>query len=301
VAEGFPMLAAFGAFQSWDGVFSFTYSHSLDLEPRRIPNFFDIKSHAPKLVHMPACAAMFLRGDVARARRTVLAPLPPEAEREALRERLNPWILDAAHRGFDSRLSLVHGLALDLREQAGTTPEPPSPPKNQKVFVSDTGELRWDISREEAGYYAVNEKRTKLFTGFPAGRTFTLGKVVLKIGPTRLEWTTISMTCRDGEGFDRPGRILIAATGLVRNTGAKLETIHENRVTLGRNWGEAPILCEGIPAKILLPVEADRVRFYPLDDAGNRREAVAVEAKEGKTVLALSPEHETLWYEVEIR
>jgi hypothetical protein len=63
--EGLPMIAAFVAFQSWDAVFSFAYSHDQDFDPRRIPSFFDIKSVTPQIAHMPACAAMFNRGDVA--------------------------------------------------------------------------------------------------------------------------------------------------------------------------------------------------------------------------------------------
>ena len=76
-AEGFPMIAAFGAFQRWDGIYSFAYSHNREFEPRRIEGFFDIKSNTAQLAHMPACAAMFLRGDVAPASRPAM--LPPSA------------------------------------------------------------------------------------------------------------------------------------------------------------------------------------------------------------------------------
>jgi hypothetical protein len=61
------------------------------------------------------------------------------------------------------------------------------------------------------------------------------------------------------------------------------------------------VLCEGIPAEILLPVAADRVRFYPLDESGERRKAVPVEASAGKTQLRLGPQHRTVWYEVEVQ
>ena len=38
-AEGFPMIAAFGAFQAWDGIFPFAYCHNTDFEPRRIASY----------------------------------------------------------------------------------------------------------------------------------------------------------------------------------------------------------------------------------------------------------------------
>jgi hypothetical protein len=61
------------------------------------------------------------------------------------------------------------------------------------------------------------------------------------------------------------------------------------------------VLCEGVPAEIVLPVGADRARFYPLDESGNRRPAVSCGGRDGRTIVALDPEHKTVWYEVEIR
>ncbi|NQT39863.1 MAG: hypothetical protein HQ581_20385, partial [Planctomycetes bacterium] len=97
------------------------------------------------------------------------------------------------------------------------------------------------------------------------------------------------------------GHILVTATGWVQNQGAQLEELGGDRVTLGTNWGTEPVLSEGIPAEILLPVAADRVRFYPLDESGNRRPAVPCAEREGKASVVLDPRHKTVWYEVEIR
>ncbi len=62
--EGLPMIAAFGAFQSWDAIFSFAYSHDQDFEPRRIPSFLRRQErHAADRPHAG------LRGDVRPRRR----------------------------------------------------------------------------------------------------------------------------------------------------------------------------------------------------------------------------------------
>lgn len=302
-AEGFPMLTAFGAFQQWDGIYSFAYSHNERLEPQRIESFFDIKSHTAQLAHMPACAAMFVRGDVAPAARPVLFHLTREDERRKLHKVHTAWALSADELNRNPLYTLVRGTSLDLSDRhpndsddadtaAGLT--------DNDRFVSDTGEICWDVSQKDAGYYTVNTRRTKLFTGFVRGRTFSLGDVSLKIGATRLDWATVSMTAIDGESLDRPGRILIAATGLVQNQGAKLEQLGEKRVTLRDQWGNAPVLCEGIRATITLPVPADRVKCCPLDESGNRRTAIPVGKNDGRTQVELAPEHKTVWYEVEI-
>ena len=300
-AEGFPMIAAMGGLQAWDGIFSFTYSHSTSFEPRRIESFFDIKSETPKLAHMPACAALFLRGDVAPARKTVLVPLSAEAERRQLYETLSDWNLNAQRLGADGRVSLLHAMAVDIGKGA-TQPSPlPKLAKDAKVFVSDTGQIRWDASQKGGGYYVVDTPKTKLFTGFVRGRTFPLGDVTLQIGRTRLDWATISLVAIDGDGFDKPGRILIAATGWAQNRDAELEQLGGDRVTLRNRWGNEPVLCEGIPASIELPVKADRVQLFPLDESGNRRGPAEVTSRDGKCVLPLDPKHKTVWYEAVIR
>jgi len=299
-AEGFPMIAAFGAFQRWDGIFPFAYCHNSEFEPRRITSFFDVKSHTPKIAHMPACAALFLRGDAAAARRTLTVSLLPAAERRKLHETLNARSLTADNFGLDPRTSLLHAVALDTHEEE-TSELPPDMSQKTTRFVSDTGQLRWDVSQEGAGTFIADTPRTKLFTGFVRGRTFDLGGVMLEIGPTRLDWATVSLVAVDGDGFSGAGRILVTATGWVQNTGAELEELDGDRVTLGNRWGDEPVLCEGIPAEITLPVAADRVTLYPLDESGNRREAVACGEREGKAILPLDPKHRTIWYEVEIR
>ena len=297
-AEGFPMIAAFGAFHRWDGIFPFTYSHDDQFQPRKIANYFDVQSNTTRLAHMPACAALFLRGDVAEARRTLTAGLPPELEREKLRQTLTPRSLTADSLGLDPRLSLLHAMAVDLNGKE--TADLPKLAEDAKVFVSDTGQLRWDISQKGAGYFTADTPRAKLFTGFVGGRTFELGNVSIEIGPTRLDWATVSIVAVDGDSFDSPGRILIAATGWSQNTGVVPEEVGADRITLSNRWGDEPILCEGIPASIGLPVKADRATFYPLDESGNRREAVPVKTLNGHASLPLSAEQKTIWYEVEI-
>lgn len=300
-AEGFPMIAAFGAFQRWDGVFPFAYCHNSDFQPRQIGSFFDVKAHTTKLAHMPACAALFLRGDAAGARRTVRAALPRAAERARLHETLSAWRLTAADFGVDPQLALLHAVALDLDENAAAPAPADAKPPQTKVFRSDTGQLRWDVSRPGAGFFIADTPRTKLFTGFVRGRDFELGKLKLKIGKTRLDWATVSMVAVDGPRFDAPGRVLIAATGWVQNTDARIEQLGGDRVTLRDRWGSAPVLCEGIQGEVVLPLPADRVELYPLDESGNRRPAVRCSQRDGQAVLPLGPEHKTVWYEVQVR
>ncbi len=302
-AEGFPMIAAFASLQDWDGVFSFAYCHNANFEPRKVDSYFDIKGDTTKLAHMPACVAMFLRGDVAAAKELLTVPLSGDMERTMLHQTRSAWTLNAGQLGLDLRWSLKHRIGLDLSDTGDVSGKKTFPqiPAGSDVFESDTGQVRWDVSQRDAGYFSVNTPRCKLWTGFVRGRTFELGNVTLKIGKTRLDWATVSMVAMDGQDFDQPGRILVAATGWQQNADAELEELGGNRVTLRDRWGNEPVLCEGVPAEITLPVEAAKVRFFPLDESGNRRKAAPVFEAENKAKLILGPQHVTVWYEVEIQ
>ena len=298
-AEGFPMIAALGAFQAWDGIFSFAYSHDSNFEPRKADSFFDIRADTARLVHMPACAALFLRGDMAPAKTTVLAPLSRQAEMDKLHETLSPHSLNTSECGLDARLPLLHAVALDLsgRAKVGEATDLAS----VKTFVSDTGQMRWDVSQPGAGFFTVDTPHTKVFSGFVGGRTFALGNVKLEIGKTQLDWATVSIVSIDRTALDRPGRLLVAATGAMQNTGAQLEQLGGTRVTLRSRWGTEPVVCEGIPARITLPLDAGRATCHALDESGNRGEAVAVGQEDGKALLEIGPRYKTVWYEVEIK
>lgn len=74
-AEGQPMLRAYGRFQGWDGVFEYTYNHEPDFEPRRNTYFLSIAARTDVLAHFPACAAIYLRGDVQEAKSTVVGAM----------------------------------------------------------------------------------------------------------------------------------------------------------------------------------------------------------------------------------
>ncbi|MGN1273303.1 MAG: hypothetical protein ACI4UF_01820, partial [Thermoguttaceae bacterium] len=64
--------------------------------------------------------------------------------------------------------------------------------------------------------------------------------------------------------------------------------------------GHAPLMCEGIPAKLTLEVPAGKtVKFYPLDENANRKEAVEAKMLDAThAVIEISSKYKTLWYEI---
>ena len=162
----------------------------------------------------------------------------------------------------------------------------------------------WNKDRPGKEYVAVDTANTKLFAGYADGRTVALGDVSLKVGDTETGWATVSLVSRDATGFGASGKasILIAASGSVGNTGAKVERKSKTEVRL-LDWGHAPIRAEGVPCEIAFPVPPSRIACYALAADGSRTQEIVPDAVgDGKRAcVRLSPDCRTLWYEVVIK
>ena len=301
-AEALPIIAAFGRFQDWDGFFHFAYSHSKDtFEPRMALGFFDMAGHTTKLVHQPACVAMFVRRDVRPAESLVLGRFDPATELELFQRVTSAWNFNFSNIGMDPRLTLFHRTGLDVTGRHTPQQHVPSAPNN----IDRIGEeMFWFRPEGRQGRrLMIDTENTKVFTGFHVGRdTFNFDGVELQLGNTRLNWATISMVSINGNGFapakaqGQPIRILVAATGLMQNTNMQLEQRAGNQLTYGTQSGTAPTMCEGIPFTLQFE-NAQEVRAYPLDERGNRMSEISAEGN--RTMMG--PEYQTVWYEMELR
>jgi hypothetical protein len=297
-AEGFLLLAAYGALQDWDAVFAFAYAHGGDWDARRIKGFFDIDQHPVKMATLPAAVALFVRGDVKPARKQVVAALGKEKEVDALRT-AGPWeLVHAGHVGVPREAALVHRVALATEgvkpEPDAAKPERPAGPR----YAADTGELLWDLGKKGRGVVTVNTPKSKAVIGYGGGKRFDLGGVVVAPGATRQDgWCAVTLTVTEGGLSSGAARLLITAVGEAENTGMKWKSAAHDSV--GRDWGKAPSVVEGIPVRITLPRKA--ARAWVLDGRGQRKAALPVQVSGGKAVLSLGPERRTLWYEVELK
>ena len=106
------------------------------------------------------------------------------------------------------------------------------------------------------------------------------------------DWAAIQLTVIDGDSFSSASRILITATGRAANTD--MQWTSDAHESVGRNWGRAPSLVEGIAAKITLPVSGKKMKAWALDERGQRRDEIPL--TDG--TLEIGPQYRTLWYEV---
>lgn len=328
-AEADLMMAALGAFQNWSGLIQFSWILDKDYERKHVWPQFDMCSAPQKLVHFPACYAMFVRGDVRKGSDDVVFARSSTLESDIRKVAVNSAADGHGH--YDSHMLKALPLAMSAGVQVQEAPELYStegktvirteedvPYAVRKAFqdkhiVNSTGELTWDWKKKDAGYFKVDTRNTKVFCGFVKGRSFDYNGMKMTPGKTRLDWLALSLTLAEpygdagNEGILRPGRYLLAATGLVQNTGMKIVQISKdpNNISIsepyGGKLGTAPILCEGIDAEIVFDGLGDKLMCHALDPDGNRMMEVPVKKNDnGDAVLRIAPEYKTVWYEISI-
>jgi hypothetical protein len=297
--EGPLFIAAFGALQDWDAIFLYTYSHE-DKETKAgcIPGFFSIGPHPTIMTNVPVASLLFRRGDIRPAKQLLKVPLPPEKEIQLIAQKGRAWgVLPVEDLGLDLKNAAVHRIALDV---SGKASMPTVAPLTRRRQVSDTGEVCWRLIGKDQGVLELRGSKTKAVIGHVDHQRIDLGHgVQVIIGRTRSNWCTVSLTLLEGDSFAHNSRrALVVATGITENTDMGWQD--ETRSTVGRHWGKPPSLVEPIAATIQIPRGAATPVVYPLDDRGNRGEAIAVTATgDSLAQFRIGPPHAMVWYEID--
>ena len=304
-AEGQPMLRAYGALNGWDGVFQYSYNNRQNAEPDFNEYFFSMAARTDVLAHMPACAAMYLRGDVKESGSQLVANMALEGYMDRLVATKGKSFAQGIGAATDGKVPAAAGLARSIAIDVDAKSPDVEKVDLPRRIVSDTGELVWDNTDMGAGVWTVDTPNTKVFSGFPKGREFDLGGVRIAVGDTKLGWATISLTSHDATGFGEAGRaarVLLAATGLCHNGGAKFSFHDGSKISCrGADWGSAKTVNEGIPASITLPAPAANVSCRALNERGDPKADVPVAADaDGHAVVVIGPAYRTVWYEIAV-
>ncbi|MDO4551757.1 MAG: carbohydrate binding domain-containing protein [Planctomycetia bacterium] len=327
-AEGFPMLCALGGFQNWNGVYLYSWSHNKEYPHQKAHGFFDACGNAVRLVHLPACHHLFVRGDV-----PPVPSVPLWSQTYSLSKIQEIGIFSRAENGYHRSLDEIGiqkgaswrkftGIHLTDRKN-----------ENLRIYGKDSASafsspFRFCLDEngnfvQKDGFFLVDTKNTILFTGFLQKLPIKTKLGTLFLNENRLNWATVSLTRMNlensGKGNKKKEVFLLAATGLMKNHDIKIRpyvdpsqekvvfdtedvrSLRNKKITCSTHWGREPVLCEGISGefhffqdKKLFPHVM--VNYYPLDGSGKRIKKIVAE----NGVVRLSPEFKTLWYEVEI-
>ncbi|NLW84117.1 MAG: hypothetical protein GXY41_06925 [Phycisphaerae bacterium] len=271
-AECVPMIAAFAAMQDWDGVWLYTYSHTNNAWDRQYLNsYFDIDTNPSKWGFMPAGASVFRDG--------VLPPHKPSMAG------LNVESADKA-----AGLHLKHGR--NMLAAIGTTVRQQMMRMGEQVAAN--GYLQWDVVGGK-GLYAAGSDLCRVMTGHTERFSSLTDGFTVRIGsPAFAAVTVVSL---DGKPLGTEcRRMLITACGRCENTGMQFS---DDRSTVGRNWGNAPVQIETVEGVIQFaadsPFGGPGVVCKPLNPDGSVRQTMVVTG--GRIPLTIDAG--TMWYLVE--
>src|SRR6185312_3484087 len=259
-AEGIPLLAAYGAFHDWDGIFIYAFEPKLaDSWKPVIGDHFDISEDPVKIAQMPVGAMLFLRHDVAAARQTIERTYSSAQVDESMR--LQQSEVPYYTPGFPLSLPLEHGSRIKCFDCA---PTPKFTDTTTNPIVSDTHQLSWLLSPKTGnGVVTVDTERTNALVGFVKENHAETTHLTADI---ENPFCAITLSALDDEPISRSASMLLTATSRNENTGM---TWDEHRFSVTA-WGTAPTRIEVIKGYLLLKsIEgALAVQVTPLDGAG---------------------------------
>ena len=314
-AEIDPTLAAFGAFQDWDAIIHFAYSHSRHWD-NLVPGGFDINSDWTKFPNIGQSAWLFRSGAVETGKVPLRIAVPAALQLQAGREKRGGNIAAflAAATGFDPAVALAHPIGLVRGNVGEHLPAALAP------YLSDTGQLVYDPAKKT---YLVETLQAAGAFGFLGKEKVDLGPVDVQLGASASDFASILITSLDGKPLAASNRLLISTPGYTLGTQAgsqpprmqklvlyggtkdwwTLEPEAEGKASGDRNGGQQPIWMERVESTLTLRSKARTIAVYPLNGAGARLRALPATAvkrtKDGFQIhLQAAGQQFAPWYEV---
>lgn len=302
-AECIPFLAAYAAFQDWDGLCLFSYSHGDWTDhagQRHLSGCFNAWNDPAMWGLVPLGALIFRRGDVTPARQRVAVACPPAY----LCAPRPDWAQPFATLPFVHRVEVAFpsGEGTPTRhEPADTATASPDLAAYHQVFLpgqglpvppqfaADTGELEWDW---QAGVLRINTPRTQAVVGFAGGRPVPLRDVTVGLADP---FGVVAVSSLDGQPLAQSRRLLITAVGQAHNSQMVWDPEDPHRLL---DEGQPPVLCQCLTGWVELPAGRPVQGAWALDHRGARQAPARVDLSSGRPRLVLGSGGAALYYEV---
>jgi hypothetical protein len=326
-SEGIPLLAAYAAFQDWDGIFLYTFETK---PPSFVPyngTRADISYDPVKIPNLAVGALMFLRKDIDAARETVARSYSRTEVFESLRLPGSEGVYFTPN--FSASVALRHGSRIASLDGAPTQTlayETTSP------IVSDTKQLAWyfdphvrkltnevdqkftsvsspggNHSASHPGMVVIDGSRSQGLVGFISAYKNSTSNLSADI---RNQFATLVLTSLDSKSIAQSSRMLLSAGARVANTrkpettgGSDTPTMVGPIKSRGMIYGgTSPTLIEPVTGRLLIRnlKDAEAVYSSALDGAG-RRIGLPVPATKTTNGWAIAiGDPVTTWYEITV-
>ncbi|HEY3328736.1 MAG TPA: cellulase family glycosylhydrolase [Capsulimonadaceae bacterium] len=282
--EMFPELATFGAFQDWDMIYSFDYGkYGNEKKNDQIQGFFDNGPNPAKAAFTPAAALLFRTGGFAPA--VGVTTLKLAADAPFTGKPMNELWKDVGLDKPDMFASRIQSMVASGAVASTIT--------KSRVGVPGGGSITVTKPPTGAVYVAAGANGVAL-AGFVGGRTLQAGPLTCAFEPFGNSFAAMTATSVDGKPLSRSGRVLVTVMGKAENSDM---VWNDARTSVGRSWGHGPVQAEVIAGKLTLA--NTRIKHaWALDPTGARKAEVSVTVSEGGAAVTISPEFQTVWYEL---
>jgi len=307
--ELLPPMSAFAAFQDWDGLMHFAYSHGRGWDAN-VPNGFNLNGDWSKWISFGQSAWLFRSEAISIGPSLFKIPVSYDDRLRYTRENRNrnfaPFLEDVF--GIRTENAFLYRFAIEPNPEAGT-PEglmqrPASP------YTAETGELQFDAGSK---VFQIRAPQAAGVLGEWEGKQ-TAGPMDVEV-ETR-GFRTVLLTSLDGLPIAESGRMLLTNPGhtlrsrnaaqpsapqrIVNYPGTRdwftVEPDQASRQSGDLNGGVGPTWMSATPVRVTLRTNLTGIAVYPLDGAGQRMGALAVTASENGLQFVLGTD--APWYEV---
>jgi hypothetical protein len=297
-AETMPLLAAYAAWQDWDGIFLFSYNGDRNnWKSDRIRGFFDADADPNKMAMMPAASMIFLGNQVQPAslkKSTLVVPRGGVVNTMARNGLAGFWdsnvgglwnVQDSSRQDW-----LQSHMALRFVEGSG-------PIKLERVLTPTNApnQVEWHTDSPQTSLFIVRAPSAKGALGFLGGQWIDLGGVVISMERTPRNFVSMTLTAMDNKPVQSSRRLLLTALDNVENQGM---TWNAERTSVSDQWGTGPAMAAGIAASVTMRTDARSATVYALDATGARGKQVPSSLTNGILAFRISPQQRTLWYEI---
>jgi hypothetical protein len=310
-AEIDPELAAFGAFQDWDAIVHFAYSHGRNWDDGA-PNGFNISGDWTKFPIIGQAAWLFRSGAIRAGRQPLEIPISKDLRLQAGRERRNGNIaafLNAAA-GYDPAVAFVHPVRLvkDLGAPVSRPADrgPASPAAGapggaySKPAIDASGPLRFETGEatvdRDGKLFLVHSPSASGVFGFAGTKKIEAGAAVFELAPSARGFASLLLTTLDGNPLKESAHMLFSTPGLTLRSQPGAQPARPQRVVNyegSTDWwtlekdpqypdkpsgnmgsGNPPVWMERVESYVTLATPARVLTVYPLDGQGGRLTAL---------------------------
>jgi hypothetical protein len=296
-AEIDAALGAFGAFQDWDSIMHFAYSHGRNWDDG-VPNGFNINGDWTKFPNFGQASWLFRSGAIRTGLQPLEISLSADLRLRAGREKRNGNISSFLNQaiGYDPATAFVHPVRIVRQEDqplpAAKIPSPALAPR----YSSDTGDLTYDRDRK---LFLIHAPMAAGVLGFTGTDSVTAGPIDVQLTSSARGFASLLLTSLDQQPLTCSTHLLLSTPGYTLRTQPGSDparpqqlvnypstsdwwTLEPEPAFPGKpsgnlNGGIPPVWMERVESYVNLHTMAGNLTVYPLDGTGARLPPLSAE------------------------